>query len=151
VDDFLRAFNGYVPYVAVVVLALVYRNQVTAFISAVAERVKGGSSVKMGSFFELGELVTSTADAERSAEAKGEQVRTFGDPDRFKLLFKAQGQHWKRSTKAMEVPGRCLVQISTERQSAAGDWTTAEALQFVPDVTLEAESGGAGFALRAAS
>jgi hypothetical protein len=149
VDDFLRAFNGYVPYVAVVILALIYRHQMTAFISAVAGRVQDGSSVKMGSFLELGEPVTSTADAERIAEAKGEQFRVFGDPDRFKLLFTAQGQHWKKSTKAMEVPGGCLVQVSTERQSAAGDWTAAEALQYVPGVALQAQPGDRGFALRA--
>lgn len=150
-DNFLRAFSGYVPYVAVVILALIYRNQVIALISAVATRVNGGSSVKVGSFFELGGLVTSTDDARRNAEAQGEEVRVFGDPDRLKLLFKAQGPRWKNSTKAMDVPGGCLVQVSSERQGAAGDWTTAEALQYVPGVALEADPDGQGFALRAAS
>jgi hypothetical protein len=149
-DDFLRAFSGYIPYVALVVLTLVFRHQVVVLFSALADRVNRGSSVKVGPF-ELGELVTKTADAKRSAEAKGGEVRVFGNPDRFKLLFKAQGPNWTKSTKAMEVPGGCLVQVSTERLGTAGDLTTAEALQYVPGVILEADSDGGGFALRAVS
>lgn len=64
-------------------------------------------------------------------------MKTFGDPDQLKLLFKAQGKGWKKSTKALEMPNGCIVQVTTERQSADGDWANAEAVVFVPNVKLE--------------
>jgi hypothetical protein len=139
VDNFLRSFSGWVPYVALVIFVLLFRTPLRALVAALAQRVKDGSSVDLGPF-RLGELVRSTEDAKRGAEARGEEIQVFGDPDCFKLLFKAQGPHWKKSTKAMAVPGGCLVQVSSERQGATGDWTTAEALQYVPGVVLDAEN-----------
>lgn len=65
-------------------------------------------------------LVTKTSDL------KG-KVSIFGRPDRFKLLFKATGEGWIRSTKAMEVPGGCLVQVSTSFLDSIGE-SGAEAL-----------------------
>ena len=54
-------------------------------------------------------------------------VQVFGKPDHFKLLFKASSPTWTRSTKAMEVPGGCLVQVSTSFITAEGE-NGAEAL-----------------------
>ena len=147
-DAFLSAFSGYVPWLAIVALALIFRRQVSGLISALMGRVKEGASITVGPV-QVGELVTKTADAQRAAEAEGGRVLVFGDPDRLKLLFKAQGPGWTKSTKAMEVPGGCLVQVTNERQSAGGDWSTAEALAFVPDSVLEPVEGG-GFALHPA-
>src|SRR5215210_3768549 len=107
-NDFLEAFDAYVPYIALVLLALLFRRQATELISALRDRVKAGASVKVGAV-QLGELVESTPDAQRVAEAHGDEVQVFGDPDQLKLLFKAQGRRWKKSTKAIEVPGGCLV------------------------------------------
>lgn len=39
-----------------------------------------------------------------------------GDRDRLKLIFKAQNTSWKKGTKAIEVPGRCLVQLSNQER-----------------------------------
>jgi hypothetical protein len=145
VDAFLSAFSGYVPWLAIIVLALIFRKQTSALIASLVDRVKGGASISVGPV-KVGELVTTTADAERVAEAQGDRVLTFGDPDRLKLLFKAQGSTWTKSTKAMDVPGGCLVQVSNERQSDSGEWTVAEALAYVPGARVKTLEGG-GFAL----
>jgi hypothetical protein len=70
-------------------------------------------------------------------------VQVFGQPDRFKLLFKASGPSWVRSTKAMEVPGGCLVQVSTSFINSDGE-NGAEALSFVPGAIIRKEAGGTG-------
>ena len=107
-DAFLSAFSGYVPWLAIIALALIFRKQTSALIAALVDRVKGGASISIGPV-QVGQLVATTEDAERVAEAEGDRVLTFGDPDRLKLLFKAQGSRWTKSTKAMEVPGGCLL------------------------------------------
>lgn len=96
--------------------------------------------------------VTEYVDAMKDAPApttlktddlKG-SVTVFGNPDRFELLFKASGETWSRSTKAMSVPGGCLVQVSTKFLSASGNWDLAEALSFVPNVSISQEPNGSG-------
>ncbi len=79
---------------------------------------------------EVGKMVTKTSDLSGD-------VKTFGDPDQLKLLFKAQGKGWKKSTKALELPNGCIIQVTTERQSTDGDWANAEAVTFIPDVKLD--------------
>jgi len=80
---------------------------------------------------------TKTADI-------AEKIRVFGNPDRFALLCKASAETWSRSTKAMEVPGGCLVQVSTQVMDDQGTWNVAEALTYVPGVVVREESGGSG-------
>jgi len=82
------------------------------------------------------QLVTKTSDL------KG-KVQVFGRPDRFRLLFKASGPNWSRSTKAMEVPGGCVVQVSTSYVTASGE-QAAEALTFVPGAVIQDEPEGSG-------
>lgn len=69
----------------------------------------------------------------QSLKEKVPDVQMSGDPGAWKLLGKASSvaQGWMRSTKAMEVPGGALVQVSTLH---AGN--VAEALAFVPGVRL---------------
>lgn len=75
-------------------------------------------------------LVTKTEDVK-------EDVKVYGDPNNLKLLFKAQGKTWLKSTKALQVPGGCVIQVTTERLQADGSWQNAEALVFVPGVTIK--------------
>ena len=72
----------------------------------------------------------------KTSEIDGE-VKTFGNPDRFKLLFKAQGKGWKKSTKAIEVENGCIVQVTTERTNVSGEWVSSEAVTFAPGVKLK--------------
>jgi outer membrane receptor for Fe3+-dicitrate len=69
-------------------------------------------------------------------------IQVVGDPDRMKLLFKAAGPTWVRSTKAMESGDGCVVQVSTKVMTSAGDWNVAEATTYVPGVRLAEEAGG---------
>lgn len=67
-------------------------------------------------------------------------INVVGNGDTFRLLCKASSQKegWMKSTKAMEVPGGCVVQVTTQQ----GD-NIAEALAFVPGVKItDDENGG---------
>lgn len=79
-----------------------------------------------------GTLTTSTADLD------AEKIKKYGDPDQFKLLFKVQGQGWRKSTKAIQVENAgCVVQVTTERKNASGEWINSEALTYAPDAKLK--------------
>jgi hypothetical protein len=75
--------------------------------------------------------VTSVADA---TQGKVSDIKVVGNGDTFRLLCKASSkeQGWMKSCKAMEVPGGCVVQVTTQQ----GD-NVAEALTFVPGVKIE--------------
>ena len=140
--ELLEAADGYVPLIQsvvwilfLIVVGLLFRKQVTGVFVSLKKRIESGSELKIAGL-EVGKLVTKTSDLP-------DEVKTFGDPDQLKLLFKAQGKGWKKSTKAMEVPNGCIVQVTTERQSADGDWANAEAVVFVPDVRLESSDENA--------
>ena len=62
-------------------------------------------------------------------------LRIVGNGDAFQLLFKAssQRQGWMKSTKAMEVPGGCVVQVTTQQKNPDGSYALAEAVTFVPN------------------
>lgn len=80
--------------------------------------------------------VTSTADAQ---SGKVSDIKTVGNSDMFQLLCKASSrqQGWMKSCKAMQVPGGCLVQVTTQQ----GD-NVAEALAFVPGVAIVDDING---------
>lgn len=63
---------------------------------------------------------------------------TYGSEDLFQLLCKASSKNegWMKSTKAMEVPNGCVVQVTTQQ----GD-NVAEAVTFVPGVKLSPPRG----------
>lgn len=65
-------------------------------------------------------------------------VEIVGNGDMFQLLCKAssKSEGWLKSTKAMEVVGGCVVQVTTQQIGASGDWAVAEALCFVPGVKI---------------
>lgn len=135
-NEFLEAADGYVPLIQslvwpafLLVLSIIFRKYVAELYNGIKRRIDNGAKIKFAGL-EIGELITQTSDLRT-------EVKTHGDPDQLKLLFKAQGKGWKKSTKALELPGGCLVQVTTERQSAGGDWANAEAIIFVPSVKLE--------------
>ena len=71
-------------------------------------------------------------------------VKVFGNGDLFKLISKASSetQRWMKSTKAMDVPGGCVVQVTTEFRDEKGNVTScAEAVTFVPGVRITEENG----------
>lgn len=69
-------------------------------------------------------------------------LQFFGDTDTFVLLFKvsSQEQGWMKSTKVCNVPGGCIVQVSTQQRNPDGSYACAEALQYVPHVQIDKEA-----------
>jgi hypothetical protein len=65
-------------------------------------------------------------------------IVVFGNGDMFKLLSKASSQDegWMKSTKAMEVVGGCVVQVTTHQRNHDGTNSVAEALTYVPGVKI---------------
>lgn len=65
-------------------------------------------------------------------------IKVVGNGDTFRLLCKASSQDegWMKSTKAMEVPNGCVVQVTTQQRNNDGSYAVAEALTFVPGVKL---------------
>lgn len=65
-------------------------------------------------------------------------IAVVGNGDTFQLLCKASSQTegWMKSTKAMEIPGGCIVQVTTQQRNPDGSYSVAEALTFVPGVYI---------------
>lgn len=79
-----------------------------------------------------------------STEVKGtktqvKDVEFYGDCDTFRLLCKAssQGEGWMKSTKVCNVPGGCVVQVTTQQRNPDGSYACAEALTYVPSVEID--------------
>jgi hypothetical protein len=91
---------------------------------------------------------TRFAKVVRQAADLKDETTIIGNPDQFKLLFKVTGDGWKKSTKAMQVEGGCLVQVTTEQLNPDGSLSVAEAVVFVPGVEIEDDFAGEGRHLR---
>lgn len=65
-------------------------------------------------------------------------IQVVGDGDTFKLICKASSEceGWMKSTKAMETPHGCIVQVTTQQRGVDGTYAVAEALTYVPGVKL---------------
>ncbi|QTR46797.1 hypothetical protein J9253_02270 [Thiothrix litoralis] len=140
--ELLKQMIEYVPLFQTITWALLvliaiflYGRQIRSLLDSLTDRIhKGGISF---AGIEIKEkMITKTSDIK-------EEIETFGQPDKLKLLFKVQGKTWQKSTKALEVPGGCVVQVTTERMSIDGSWINAEALTFVPNVIVLTDKDGA--------
>lgn len=71
-------------------------------------------------------------------------VRKVGNGDLFQLLCKAfsEEEGWMKSTKAMRVPGGCVVQVTTQQRNPDGSYAVAEAVTFVPGVGIAEDING---------
>lgn len=80
-------------------------------------------------------------NASNSEELKNKvsDVEIYGNPDLFVCIAKASSKsgRWMKSTKVMEVPGGCVLQVTTQQ----GD-NIAEAVTFVPGTMLEKDTNG---------
>ncbi len=63
--------------------------------------------------------------------------------ERFKLIAKASSENegWMKSTKAMDVGTGCIVQVTTQQRNLDGSYAIAEALTYVPGVTIKTTRG----------
>lgn len=64
-------------------------------------------------------------------------VVIYGE-DLFKLLSKASSKDegWMKSTKAMNVPGGVVIQVTTQQRNPDGSYAVAEAVTFVPGCSV---------------
>lgn len=78
----------------------------------------------------------------RGAKANIPDIVVYGDGDTFALLCKASSkeQGWMKSTKVCNVPGGCIVQVSTQQKNLDGSYAVAEALTYVPGVMIDTEA-----------
>jgi len=72
------------------------------------------------------------------ARANIKDIKVVGNGDMFRLLCKSssEAEGWMKSTKAMETPNGCVIQVTTQQRNDDGSYAVAEALTFVPDVML---------------
>jgi hypothetical protein len=65
-------------------------------------------------------------------------VIVVGNGDMFQLLCKASSvkQGWMKSTRAMEVRGGVVLQVTTQQRNIDGSYAVAEAVTFVPGVKV---------------
>lgn len=77
---------------------------------------------------------TNTADV----VASGSDIKVSGNPDVWRLLCKAssESQGWAKSTKVLETPLGCIVQVSTQVGGMV-----AEALTYIPGGTFKSLGG----------
>ncbi len=77
------------------------------------------------------------------AKKKVSDIKVFGIGDLFELICKAssESQGWMKSTKAMNTGNGCVIQVTTQQKNADGSYAVAEALTFVPDVSIKVLNG----------
>ena len=81
------------------------------------------------------------------AKKNVQDIKVVGNGDMFRLLCKASSEKegWMKSTKAMEIPGvGCVVQVTTQQRNPDDSYAVAEAITFVPGVTIHSRNGNDG-------
>lgn len=80
----------------------------------------------------------------KGALATIDDLKVVGNGDMFRLLCKASSDSrgFMKSTKAMEVPGGCVVQSSTQQRNPDGSYALAEAMVVVPGVFIADDVNG---------
>ena len=71
-------------------------------------------------------------------------IKVVGDGDMFLLLCKASSEWegWMKSTKAMQCPDGCVVQVTSHQRGPGGTHSIAEAVTYVPGVCIVADENG---------
>jgi len=91
-------------------------------------------------------MIEKTLDNTNVTEAKAKvsDIKVFGNGDLFQLLAKASSeeQGWMKSTKAMETPVGCVVQVTTQQRNLDLTYSVAEALTFVAGVKIKVDENG---------
>ena len=124
--------------ILILVLYFIGKSKIDNLLSVLAERIKKGSSIEAGPF-KVGQEIPLIVKTEQFAESKLNE-KIYGNPDHFITLFKVVTNDLKKSTKAMELGHGCIVQVTTEKRSAIGEWNVAETITFVPNSTIEKDN-----------
>lgn len=100
----------------------------------IAEKSKDARSIKISEF---SIEVNSTEDFKEVSGKLGRPTAIMGSPDLFRLVCKASNTMLSKSTKVMNLPAGCLVQVSTKEASESGDIAVAEALTYIPGLNID--------------
>ena len=78
------------------------------------------------------------------ARVNVKDIKVVGNGDMFALLCKAssQAEGWMKSTKAMQVEGGVVVQVTTQQRNPDGSYALAEALTYVPGSMIAVDENG---------
>ena len=89
-------------------------------------------------------IVEEEPKPEQQAKEPVSDVKKYGNTDMFELLGESYSRRegWMKTTKAMQVRGGCLVQVSTQQRNPDGSYAIAEALTFVPNVWITDDVNG---------
>jgi len=84
-------------------------------------------------------LKTLDISEQKGAKKNIKDIVIYGNSDTFLLLCKASSQDegWMKSTKVCNVPGGCIVQVTTQQRNPDGSYAVAEALAYVPGVMID--------------
>lgn len=142
--EWFKAIISLIQYLAwpatFVLLLLIFRTQIIQLVEILSSRMQSGKLKLLGAEFEITNAVTNTKEFEKLVEQKvGEKPDIIGNPDMFQLLFKATSPSLSKSTKVMNTPNGCIVQVTTKEISKNGSISVAEAVTFIPDININIE------------
>lgn len=88
----------------------------------------------------ISKVINKTLHNSNITEAKKnvKDIKITGNGDMFQLLCKTTSEQegWMKSTKAMAIGNRCLVQVTTQQKNPDGSYAVAEALTYVPNCEI---------------
>lgn len=136
--EILDALVPYLPWIVLVVVLVLFHRSIVGLLGAIRNRLFKAQSMSWeGSH--LGKvMIVCTEDI----PVQDEDLKKHGNPDQLRLMFKVQSETWVKSTKAMNVPGGCLVQMSTDRKQKNGSWVSAETSTFLPNAHVAPDADG---------
>lgn len=119
---------------AAVIIVVVFKPQIGRVISS---RMRSSKLEAFGVKWEA-QYTKDTADFIQTIQRKsGEKARIYGNPDMFQLLAKATSSNLTKSTKFMNTPSGCVIQVSTKEISPTGAISVGEAITFVPRINID--------------
>ncbi len=140
----LAWFKAFVPLLQslawpgfLLAIILTFKEQLRQALKLMTERIQSGK-LKIGTTeLELTSVKNTEEFKKLSQQKKGEKPVIVGNPDLFQLLAKASLSNFMKSTKVMNTPTGCVVQVSTKEISPSGELSVAEAVTFVPGINVQ--------------
>jgi hypothetical protein len=119
------------------IVLVVFRSQITWLLNILATRLQSGKFKLFGAEIEINHVTDTTQFQQLALQKPGEKPQIYGNPDMFELLAKATASNLMKSTKVMNTPTGCVVQVSTKEIGPTGSLSVAEAVTFVPGIKVK--------------
>jgi major membrane immunogen (membrane-anchored lipoprotein) len=97
-------------------------------------------TIKKNDFLPKYEKTLENSDSS-GAHVNVSDLVTIGNGDLFQLVAKAYSEKegWMKSTKAMNTPVGCMIQVTTQQKNSDGSYAIAEALSFISGIHISGE------------